>query len=167
MISKNMEQLSESVAGTHAFVKAAPATTWVIVADAETVMVFSRRGKDFELVREMNQPDLRIDGLDNKGRGRGGVYGAGRHAYEPSMQEGRQAEMALARETVSWLDKEFDTGAFKELVLVAAPKILGELRRNLSGKLSDTVILSIDKQLTGFNSNGLKKELLRILQPAD
>jgi protein required for attachment to host cells len=157
-------QLSESRAGTHAFISVNARNPWIVVANSRIVKVLVRIGREYETIYQLLQPNLDIDGLDNKGRGRGRLaYGTGQHAYEPTMQESRQCEAALAREISCWLENEFEQGQFNSLVLVAAPQMLGEIRKNLSPQLGSVVVAAYDKDIAGHKANLLNEELLNIV----
>jgi protein required for attachment to host cells len=79
------------------------------------------------------------------------------------MQESRQVEIALAREITAWLGQKYKQEKFKSLMLVAAPWMLGEIRRNLGKQLSAALIAESNKQLAAQNERDLTGELLRII----
>lgn len=156
-----------SLSSPHAAIFQEP---WIVVADSHSVKIFSKHGRTLHFVHALQQPDMEIDGMDNAGRGRGrsgGVNSAGRHAYDPSMEESRQAELALAREAVLWLDHEFSHQKFKSLVLIAAPQMLGELRQCLTRQLSGVIIAESSKNILGSGSNDLSQEILKIIPGPD
>lgn len=164
------EPLSQSIAGTHAFV-AAKISPLIVIADGEVAKIMRLQEKGFERVHEIKQPDMHVDGRDNQDKGRGsGVGGngasAGRHAYEPSMEEGRQEEMALAKKLALWLDRALSQQQFSALVLIAAPQMLGELRKCLSKQVEDAIIAESNKHLTRHPENQLPTELRKIIAQA-
>lgn len=137
--------------------------TWAVVADGNGARIFSRNHKNFDLVHEIHPPELLIDGLDNVGRGRHGSFGAGRHAYEPSLQESQQVDMALARSIAAWLETMFHHNRFETLILVAEPQMLGKLRNNLDKHVLECVIAESHKQLTNLSDHELSAELRHII----
>lgn len=141
--------------------------TWAVVADTSIVKIFERNGHHFDFVEDILKPDMDVTGLNNNTLGRGGAYGAGRHKYEPSMQESRQEQMALARTAAAWLDQQFTKGSFDHLVLIAAPEMLGEMRKVLSRDVSHAIIAESNKQFTGYNEREVSKEILKVIPGPD
>jgi len=50
-------------------------------------------------------------------------------------------------------------GEFKRLVLLAAPAVLGVIRKTLAGNLEDTVIREIPKDVIGQNIDKIQTQL--------
>lgn len=142
-------------------------SAWVVIADKRRAVVFAQHLRHFHFVYEINKKDKAIDGLDNEGIGRGGNYNMGRHGFTPSMDESRQEECALAKDISVWLEQQLQRDRFKQLVLVAAPQMLGEIRKGLSKQVMDTVIAQADKDLTNHNESDLTQELLKIIPGPD
>lgn len=142
---------------------AAYQSVWVLVADKTRAVVFAQHLRHFHFVYEIAKKDKAIDGLDNQSIGRGGNYNMGRHNFTPSMDQSHQEEQALAKDICSWLDIQLMRDRFQELVLVAQPKMLGEIRKNLNKRLAETIIVQSDKDLTGHSEYDLTVELLKII----
>lgn len=138
-------------------------SVWVLVADKSRAVVFAQHLRHFHFVYEIGKKDKAIDGLDNDSIGRGGNYNSGRHNFTPSMDQSRQEEQALAKDICKWLDLQLMRDRFQELVLVAQPQMLGEIRKNLNKRLSDTIIAQSDKDLTNHNEYDLTVELMKII----
>lgn len=140
-----------------------PLSTCVVLADSRCARIYMRHNRAFHFVMELEREDLAVSGLDNKTLGRGGGYGAGRHKYEPSLAESRQEEIGLAHDLARWLEQQYDLKRFKSLVLVAPPKMLGEIRKALSGAVANAIIAESNKQLMRYNDADLSAELLKII----
>ncbi|MDX1400945.1 MAG: host attachment protein [Kiloniellales bacterium] len=126
---------------------------WVVVADARNARVFELRGKNkspaqiqgalFEAPREAGQ-----DVFSSRPGRVFDSHGAGRHGMEPSTSAEDQGRENFVRTIASWLEKPGENGDFDSLILVAAPKTLGELRKQLSTALRIKVEYELDKDLT-------------------
>ena len=166
MRNGNRTETVGPVSGAH-ILAGTPQSTLVVVADSRLARIFSRHNRHFHFVEEIERDDRAISGLDNKTLGRGGAYGAGRHKFEPGMEESRQEQIGLARDLACWLDKEFSRQKFESLVLVASPLMLGEIRKALSKPVSNAIIAESNKQLIHMNDAELTAELLKIIPGPD
>ncbi len=126
--------------------------TWVLIADGEKAL-FLRNDLD-----EMN-PDLnvvRIASQDNppnheQAANRPGrvheAVGAGRSAYADTDWH-RLAKDRFADELAEILYSQAHSGAFQRIVLVAPPRVLGELREKMHKEVADRVVAELHKTLT-------------------
>jgi len=127
--------------------------TCVVVADGRTALVFENEGPGQGLTPLLGG-ELHSDKRDGRGlfSDRGGrsfdSFGAGRHAMEPPTSAAEQVRAQFARAVVAWLDTPKRAGAADQLVLVAPPKMLGELRAELPERLTRKVAAELDKDLT-------------------
>lgn len=160
------ENAAEPGIGAHVLA-GTPQSTLVVIANSRHAKIFMRHNRHFHFIEEMECDDRAISGLDNKTLGRGGAYGAGRHKYEPSMTESRQEQIGLAHNLACWLNKEFEQKKFESLVLVAAPAMLGEIRKALGKPVSNAIIAESNKQLIQVNDAQLAEELLKIIPGPD
>lgn len=67
------------------------------------------------------------------------------------------------RQISAWLDDAHTRGAFDRLVLVAAPKMLGEIRSVLSARVSDSLSGQMDKDLTNMSVQDIKRNLSNVV----
>ncbi len=79
------------------------------------------------------------------------------------MEQSRQDEFAFAQDIANLLDEAQSVAAFDRLVLVAAPRMLGDLRAAMSGNVQKQVVAEIDKDLTKLDETGLRNALNEIL----
>jgi len=94
---------------------------------------------------------LRPQGLGAQG----GLHGHG----EPNAKETQ--ERRFAHTLAHALERGHGTKAFAKLVLVAPPKLLGDLRENLSRGLQSAVVSQVHKDYT---HSGVE-ELMTLLRP--
>lgn len=112
---------------------------WVVVADGEKALFLENRGDtqypDLQVVQEMEQenPATREQGSDRPGR-----YSDGPSAHRSAVEDTdwhRLGKERFADEVAERLYKLAHRGAFKEMVLIAPPQVLGDMRRNCTRKL--------------------------------
>jgi protein required for attachment to host cells len=137
-------------------------TTWILIADGGRARLFEqeRGARTFKPVAERDFVGARAQSreiasdrpgrtFDSSGRGQPGDVGShGRHAMEPGTDPQRYAEYEFARELRDHLQKAANEHRFDRLVLVAAPKILGDLRSLLPKPVQDTIVAEVNKDLT-------------------
>lgn len=138
---------------------------WVLVADKTRARIFRKPDGHLELIGE-GVPDETLQAeLTNKtvGRGQSGGGRSVHHKYEPHMMQSRQDEFTFANDIAEWLDKAVEAGAFDRLVLVAEPRMLGDLREVLSEKVEKRLAAEVDKNLTKLDEKALYAALEDIL----
>src|SRR5690606_28340565 len=113
-----------------------------------------------EVFREevQDNPPTREQGTSRPGRMRDSV---GPHNSAMEMTDWHQlAEDRFAKDLAEILYRQAHAGRFKELVLVAAPSILGELRKELHKEASDRLVAEVAKDLTNHPVDQIGKLVL-------
>lgn len=136
---------------------------WVVIADRQRARILSRSGRDFDAVKVLHADSGLDDGLNNDTIGRGGASGAGRHKYEPSMEESRQVELSLARDIATCLETALTRRDFAELAVAAPPQMLGEIRKSLPAAVLKALVAESDKNLMNMADRELRDELLSMM----
>ncbi|GLS36046.1 host attachment protein [Mesorhizobium tianshanense] len=125
---------------------------WIVVADGEKALFLENRGDtqypDLQVVQEMEQvnPATREQGSDRPGR-----YSDGPSIHRSAVEDTdwhRLGKERFADEIAERLYKLAHRGAFKEMVLIAPPQVLGEIRRKLHKEVAEKITLEIPKTLT-------------------
>ncbi|MER8482051.1 host attachment family protein [Mesorhizobium sp. M1322] len=125
---------------------------WVVVADGEKALFLENRGDtqypDLQVVQEMEQanPATREQGSDRPGR-----YSDGPSVHRSAVEDTdwhRLGKERFADEIAERLYKLAHRGAFKEMVLIAPPQVLGEMRRKLHKEVAGKITVEIPKTLT-------------------
>jgi protein required for attachment to host cells len=83
---------------------------------------------------------------------------------EPPTDPQRYAKYEFARELAERLEEAVHAHRFERLVLVAAPKTLGDLRELLPDPVKSRVVAEIDKDLTRVPLRDLPKHLGSVLK---
>lgn len=117
-----------------------PKGATVAVADGETLRLFRNGGEHEIKLDALPQPTL---GGENHSSG----VRHGSSSANPG--ESRMEEDSFAAATADWLNGQALTGKIDALVVVAAPKTLGELRKHYHKQLKAKLLGELSKDLTG------------------
>lgn len=136
---------------------------WVVVADGEKALFLKNEGDatypNLTVVRQMHEenPPTREQGSDRPGR-----FNDGPSAHRSAVDDTdwhRIAKERFADEIAARLYKMAHRGDFDDIVLVAPPVVLGELRRKLHKEVDDRVRAEIPKTLTKHSIPEIEKLL--------
>lgn len=131
--------------------------TWIVVADAASARIITLEGSgrdqtpvvDATFENPAARGHSRDLGTDRPGRSVESV-GSMRHAVEPRTDPHRQAKSTFARTIADYLDRADHEKKFDQIVLVAPPVTLGDLRAMLGKQVAKRVAGEIGKDLTKF-----------------
>ncbi|WP_426756955.1 host attachment protein [Myxococcus sp. Y35] len=124
-------------------------TLWILVGNASRARLFATDAKaveDWRLVEEFHHDESRarqaelIEQADNPNAGT-------RHGPPVENEPNGRRELEhdrFARELSAFLDKGYDRHDFDKLVIAAPPEFLGRIRRLLSGRVRQRVLLDVD-----------------------
>lgn len=127
---------------------------WVLVADGEKALFLRNEGDatypDLSVVRKVEEenPPTREQGSDRPGR-----YSDGPTVHRSAVDDTdwhRLAKGRFAEDLAERLYKLAHRGEFDEIVLVAPPLILGEIRKKLHKEVVDKVSAEVPKTLTNL-----------------
>jgi protein required for attachment to host cells len=129
------------------------ALKWILVAENAGARVFKTYGKspDLNCVKEFDHPEGHFRNRDFETDRAGRSFdskGSGRHAMSTEVGPKQHEQGRFAHELVRYLEKGLANREFAELVLVAPPRLLGELRQCLSEPLKKCVVETLDKDLS-------------------
>jgi protein required for attachment to host cells len=141
-----------------------PARALVLVGDGRRALFLRNRGtpRNVELVveREMEHEDAptRELGTDRPGR-KPGTDGVSRSAIE-EVDRHQQAETRFASDVASALYQMEHAHQFDELVVVAPPRMLGDLRAALHPEVEARIVAEVAKDLVSHPVPELARLLL-------
>ena len=128
-----------------------PHGTTVAVTDGEKFDLFRNSGTDVHTeLTALPHPDIHGASSDAGSRHHGG-------AANPSYRQLREDGYAAA--AAAWLNREVLAGEIKQLVIIAAPKTLGELRKHYHKELEAKLLGEIGKELTGHTAADIAKAI--------
>jgi protein required for attachment to host cells len=118
-----------------------PKGATVAIADGELLNLFHNEGDETE--PKLSALPETANSSDNRGSG-------GRHqSSSANPSESQLEEDSFAAGTADFLNKQVLDGKIKSLIIVAAPRTLGELRKHYHKALSAVLAGEIPKDLTG------------------
>jgi len=142
-----------------------PHNTFVVVADGKKMLFFRNEGDAEFLKLEVEGKRVQADqsdqemSTDKAGRTNDASGGAGRSAYEETdfhqLEEDR-----FAHETAEILKKRALKNEFDQLIIVAPPRTLGELRKHYHKEVEKRLAGEIAKDLTGHPVLEIEKILM-------
>jgi len=143
-----------------------PNNALVLVADGRKVLFFRNRGDENQIDLRTEAHDEREDAYDREmktdaaggaahaagvgGRGIGAVGGG--HVGRPAMEETdyhQQEEDKWIKEAAEELKRRALRNDFDALAIVAPPKALGVLRKELHKEVEKRVVVTINKEMSG------------------
>lgn len=141
-----------------------PRKTWVLVADGARARILQSNGSGGGLSSALNfdfaasHAPSRDFGSDKPGRGQG-AGGVAQHAKPPRVDWHTYEKHLFAKELAKALEEALRECAFDDLVLVAPPKALGELRQALANDVMSRVTSEIGKDLTHLSVHDVGRYL--------
>jgi len=124
----------------------------ILVGDGQKALFLRNKGSAQQVVLEVEQileqdnPATREQGTDRPGRAAGSV-GVARSAVE-EVDWHHIAKERFADEIAEALYRHAHENHFAKLVIIAPPKILGNLRKAFHSEVTDRIIGEIPKELT-------------------
>jgi protein required for attachment to host cells len=137
---------------------------WVLIGDGRRALFFSNHG-DAEILdlrvietRVEDNPPTREQGSDAPGRA---FAAAGAHARSAmgNVDWHELEEERFARAMADRINAAAESGEMKEIVIVAPPKTLGEIRKDLTSKAAGKVAGELGKDLTKHPVPEIEKAL--------
>lgn len=138
----------------------ADGTLWILVGNASRARLFATDAKaegDWLLVEEFQHDESRAKSSelfnqpDNPNAGT-------LHKPQPENEPDARRELEhdrFARELSGYLDKAHDRHAFDKLVIAAPPEFLGRIRRLLSSRVKQRVLLDVDSDYSNVPAREL------------
>ena len=135
-------------------------TTWIVAADASRARVLQVAGRKQLLeVESLANPEGRLQNREINTDAKGRFPGPDRPGGHSSGDEDHTVEHyneLFAKRVGDYLDHARTQHRFDELVLVAPPKFLGALRKELGKEVEKLVADELPKDLSWFNARELE-----------
>lgn len=141
----------------------------IVVADSSRARIFTAGSVSSPLIEieTMAHPEGRIhqqslvSDLPGKEAGKGG---GGDHAYQEKVEPKKHEMIEFAKRIADYLDDERKANKLNNLLLVAAPAFLGELREHLSNATKELIAFELDKNLAHHDIQDIRKHLSTFLK---
>jgi protein required for attachment to host cells len=130
-----------------------PNKAYVAIVDGENFIMMRNNGPLFEPSLEMvDEPELDPTNFS------AGV----KHQDDGGQRHGSTDlnELAHAAAATEWLNGKAIAGKFDDIVIIADPKTLGEMRRHYHVELKNRLVGEIDKALSGEPTERIEKAIL-------
>ena len=133
-----------------------PTNALVLISDGRRAMLLRNQGTpvnpklSVEKELQHDSPPTREQGTDKPGRRNGGGMGTPGGAIEQTDWHHRE-EQKFASEIAELLYKLGHAGNYHELVVVAPPKMLGDLRSKFHQTVTKAVIAEVPRDLTRYS----------------
>ncbi|HCJ22534.1 MAG TPA: attachment protein [Erythrobacter sp.] len=129
-----------------------PSNAHVAIVDGENFTVMRNTGQPLEPeLGSAEKPDLSATN-----------YSAGvKHQDNAGQQLGRTdlEELAHGAAATEWLNAKAIAGDISDILVIADPKTLGEMRRHYHGELKKRLVGEIDKTMTGEPTDRIEQAI--------
>lgn len=140
----------------------------VVVADSVVARIFTAETSRSPLneIENLTHVEGRLhdreltSDLPGKATGNGG---SGGHAYTPTTDPKKHELSEFARQIANYIESARKTNQISNLLLVAAPIMLGELRNHLSDETKKQIILEVGKNFTDHTAEDIRSHLPKSL----
>ena len=139
---------------------------WILVANQAEAQIYSasRLPGSLTLVRTLTHKEGAAHTRDLVSDAPGRVHdrmGAARHSMEPDTGVKEEQRRRFVKQLVDLLKAALFKGEFDQLVFLAAPAVLGVIRKTVGGDLAKAVIKEIPKDVIGQDLARIQVQLDR------
>lgn len=128
-----------------------PQNTVIAVADGEKLSLFQNEG---------NALDIKLKAMPAEEIDSSKITSGNRHSSSAANpDDSQQEEDSFGSGITDMLNRHVLGGKIKNLVIIAAPRTLGEMRKGYHKQLSAVLIGELDKDLTGHTVQDIEKAL--------
>lgn len=124
-----------------------PQNTLIVITDGEQTKLFKNTAPNGIKIESIG--DMNLDYLDDKGPS----------TLPPETSDKEKDEASQAKHISDDLYKRVHKGEYKNLVLIADPQTLGQIRPHLHDEVLKCLILEIDKTLTNSTMQDIEHTL--------
>lgn len=127
-----------------------PSGTIVAVADGEKLNLFQNTGTESEMsLAVASEQEVET-----------AIGAGGQNSSSANPDQSRVEEDGFATGIVAMLNQRVLAGKITNIVIIAAPKTLGEMRKHYHKKLEEALVGEISKDLTGHSIADVEKAIL-------
>jgi protein required for attachment to host cells len=129
-----------------------PTDTVVAVVDGEKLNLFRNTGTETEMsLTAAVEPEVDASTSGSA---------TGHHSSSANPDPSQSAEDGFAKGVTEMLNQQVLTAGVTNVVVIAAPRTLGEMRKHYHKKLEDVLLGEIAKDLTGHPVADIEKTIL-------
>jgi protein required for attachment to host cells len=143
--------------------------TWILVANQAEAQVFSSEQpmRDLKLIKTLTHAEGAAHKRDLVSDAPGRAYnrvGPAGHGMNPDTAVKEEERRKFVKEMTELLEGAYLKGGFNQLVILAAPAVLGVIRKTLSSSLARAVIKEVPKDVIGQDMDKIQGQLQRAFQ---
>jgi protein required for attachment to host cells len=128
-----------------------PQNTVIAVADGQKLSLFQNEGTSL---------DIKLTALPQEEIDASKIASGARHSSSAANPaDSQQEEDGFGSGVTEMLNRQVLDGKITSLVIVAAPRTLGEMRKSYHKQLSAVLVGELDKDLTGHSVQAIEKAL--------
>lgn len=138
---------------------------WVIIADQKNMRIYSKQGQHltllgsasnphFEITRDMHEPSNRIFSSCSRFI---------RHSIQSRTLGKIKSLLDFSRHIAACLDDMLKKDMYDQIILIAPPKLLGLIRKELAPAVHPHIVAEVNKDLMKMGEQALEAELKKIL----
>jgi protein required for attachment to host cells len=136
-------------------------TTWIVAADASRARILQVADREHLVeVEDFMNPEGRLHNREINTDAMGRFAGPDRPGGHSSGDEDNTVDHyneLFAKRVAEYLDKARTEHRYDQLVLVAAPKVLGMMRKELGKEVEKLVAEELPKNLSWFNAREIER----------
>lgn len=150
-----------------------PTTTWLLIMDSSQARLYQetpKKNKKIELLREWKNPEARKKSSDlvsdRPGRSfesytkaHRGQTGRVRHGLSSRRTPQENSTIGFVTRLASAIGDCKRKKVFENLVLVAEPRLLGEIRKRLDSETRKAVVAEIEKDFSWVSGNAMERRI--------
>lgn len=140
--------------------------TWIVVANSERARMFAvaeeKEGRSLQEVKELVHPASRGHERDLTTDRPGRTFdsqGPGRHSKSEQVSPKEHEAWKFCKEVADELESARTQEQFYELVVVAAPEFLGQLRKSMTPSTARTISREVAKDVAHLKTADIQKHL--------
>ena len=143
-------------------------SSWILVADSAHARLFNAETAKSTLneIESMIHPEARQHEQkltsDLPGRQAGGATYS-HHSVGGKTEPKEYEAVEFARDICRYLEAAYNAQKFSQLIVIAAPTFLGNLRKEMSSNVAKLVTLEIDKDIVKQDVDSIRSHLPTIL----
>jgi protein required for attachment to host cells len=132
---------------------------WILVGNASRMRLFSadERGEDWKLLEEFRHDESRAHDMELREQ-RDNPNAGTLHGPKVEVETAGRQELEhdrFARELSARLDKGVDHHTFERLIIAAPPTFLGRLRKALSKRVLQRLVMDLDADFSNVPARDL------------
>ena len=142
--------------------------TWILVANAAQARIYTGNVKlddKLEVVKSLTHPQSRQKNVDLVADKGGNFSSSGHGTMSQDSDPKAMEEAKFAKEITSFIDSSHVNKQFDKLIIIAGPKLLGQLKKMLTSSVNGSFEGFIEKDYTQLGERELIQKVRENIYP--